>query len=127
MKKAVFVKYDEMPEASPHEDVYFKPMMGDNVGFTIIRFTKGVELPTDHEHADEQMGYCLKGKVEWIVRDDSGEWTETLTPGMAYLFPPHTYHGLRALEDSEFIEVYCPPERHRDVAKKLGLSLSETK
>ena len=128
MKKAVFVKYDEIPEASPHEGVHFKPILCDGFGFTIVHFDKGLYIPpSEHEHADEQMGYCLKGKTEWIIQDESGEWKQMVTEGMAYSLPPHAAHGIRVLEESVYVEIWCPPERHRETAKKLGLSFSETK
>ena len=128
MKKAAFVHYDEISPVDYVKGVHVKPIMGDRVGATVVRFDKGLYLPaSEHEHADEQIGFCLKGKMEWTIRDDSGEWTQMVTEGMAYVLPPHTAHGVRVLEDSVYIEIWCPPERHRETAKKLGLSFSESK
>ena len=130
MGKAVFVNYEELPlGTAPFEGVRVRPMLGDTFGFTIVRFDKGLYIPvTEHVHDDEQMGYCIKGKIEWIIRDDAGEWTQMVTEGMAYHLPPNAAHGIRVLEDSVYVEMWSgPPERHRENANNLGLNFGNTK
>ena len=129
--KALFFNYSEISwigwtpvmgeSCIPANSMRLKPIVvADKVEASMIQFDKGA-YSSPHEHADVQIGFCLKGKVEFIIRDDSGEWTQMVTAGMAYVLPPNVAHGERVLEDTELIEIWSPSDRHKENAKKNGL------
>ena len=122
--RALFAKYDEIPwQDGRMKGIHIKPLTVGKLCATMIKWDKGTEFgPT--EHADEQIDFLLKGKVEWTIKDDEGERTEMVTEGMAIGLEPHVVHGGRALEDSMAVEIHCPRERHRELSKKLGLLVS---
>ena len=129
--KAHFFKYSEIPwinwtpvmgeSCIPAKSMRLKPIgVADKVEASMIQFDKGA-YSSPHEHADVQIGFCLKGKFEFTIRDESGEWKQMITPGMAYVFPPNVAHGERVLEDTELVEIWAPSERHYEEAKKNNL------
>ena len=122
--KALFVKYNEIPAVEGRKGIYVKPFVVDKLAAMIVRWDKGAEFGPE-KHADEQMDFFLKGKMEWTVIDDSGERKEIVTEGMALGLEPYVIHGGRALEDSMAVEIFCPANRHRELAKKLGLIVSD--
>ena len=124
--RAVFVKYDEISPVEPRQGINLKPFMVDNLGASLIKWDKGVQVPA-HDHADEQIDFCLKGKIEWTIKDESGERKEILTAGMVCGLEPHVVHTLNVLEDSVAIEIWCPADRHREIARKLGLIIGGDK
>jgi len=44
---------------------------------------------------------------------------------MALGIESNVIHGGKALEDSMAVEIFCPSDRHRALAKTLGLIVSE--
>ena len=124
--KALFVKYDEIPWWEAFKGVYGKPFVVDKLAATMIKWDKGAKFGP-HKHADEQIDFFLKGKMEWTIKDDSGERTEIVTEGMAVGLEPHVIHGGRALEDSMAVEIYYPSNRNIQRARKFGIIMSDTK
>ena len=124
--RAMFVKYDEIQPVELTKGIYVKPLVVDKLAASIVKWDKGAEFGP-HEHADEQIDFLLKGKMEWTVKDDSGERKEILTEGMAVGLEPYVFHAGKALEDSVAIEIFCPADRHREVARKLGLIVTPEK
>ena len=124
--KALFVKYDEIPPVEVRKGIHAKPFVVDKVAATIVKWDQGAEFGPE-SHADEQIDFFLKGKMEWTVRDSSGERKEIVTAGMAMGLEPHVIHSGKALEESQAVEIFCPADRHRELAKKLGLLVGEGK
>jgi quercetin dioxygenase-like cupin family protein len=113
--KSLFIKYDKAPWIQAAQGVRFKPIVVDKLGASIVEVSKGVQTPP-HEHADEQIDFCLKGKLEISIKDDKGERVEMFEQGMAFALEPHVPHGIKALEDSVLIEIWAPADRFRKVA-----------
>lgn len=65
---------------------------------------KGTLVPL-HNHEAVQVGYVIKGSIRFFKKDDSSFIT---VAGSGYLFDSNEYHGLEALEDTEFIECFAP-------------------
>jgi quercetin dioxygenase-like cupin family protein len=124
--KALFVKYDEIPAVERRKGIHVKPFVVDKLAATIVTWDKGAEFGPE-KHVDEQIDFFLKGKMEWTVKDDSGERKEIVTEGMAIGLEPHVTHAGRALEESVAVEIFYPSDRHRELAQKLGLIVSEAK
>ncbi|MBN9474800.1 MAG: cupin domain-containing protein [Burkholderiales bacterium] len=70
----------------------------------MIRFEKGVGIPSEHLHASNQFMYCLSGRYEYL---SSGV---TLTAGAFYCNPKGNVHGPTvAHEETIVIEIYDGP------------------
>ena len=124
--KAMFVKYDGIPFQEIQKGLRVKPFVVDKLCATIVKWDKGTVFGP-HEHADAQIDFLLKGKMEWTVEDDRGERKEIFSEGMVCGLDPYVYHTGIALEDSMGVEIFCPPDRHVELARKLGLLVSEVK
>lgn len=70
----------------------------------LIRFERGVGIPSAHLHASNQFMYCLSGRYRYIPTG------LTLTPGVFYCNPKGCVHGPTiADETSIFLEIYDGP------------------
>ena len=58
-----------------------------------------------HSHEAAQMGFIISGKVEFFREDGS---TLLVTKGSSYYFKSYEKHGLRVLDDTDFIECFAP-------------------
>lgn len=113
--KSLFVKYNEIPWKEAMPGVRIKPIIVDKLGASVVELDKGVITPP-HEHDDEQIDFCLKGKMEISIKDEKGERVELFEEGMAFAIEPHVSHGITALEDSVLVEMWAPADRLRKVA-----------
>ncbi len=59
-----------------------------------------------HNHPAVQIGFVVKGRIEFKRGDDSHVFVAE--QGDSYLFGPNEYHGARALIDSEAVECFAP-------------------
>ncbi len=66
---------------------------------------KGATLPM-HHHDPVQIGICLTGRVRFLAENPADEFEAT--PGDGYVIASNQIHGLEAIEDSTYIEVFCP-------------------
>ena len=66
---------------------------------------KGSGLPL-HNHRATQIGFILRGKIRFLAETPEGEFEAE--PGQSYVFSRFVVHGLTALEESEYIEVFVP-------------------
>jgi len=76
---------------------------GDAISAVHWDFSEGAELP-EHEHAEEQFGYIIKGGFEVTI----GGETCVLRAGEAYYVPPHTLHKFVSLGPTQAIDVFTP-------------------
>ena len=60
-----------------------------------------------HSHAEEQMGYVIKGKIEFFVGDP--ETLYVFEGGTFFHFESNEPHRSHVLEDSMVIDVFSPP------------------
>ena len=58
-----------------------------------------------HSHHSEQIGYVVRGKLLMIVDGKSKIYEE----GQSYFVPSQSEHSAESVEDSVFIDVFCPP------------------
>jgi len=78
----------------------------EDTGATIalIRFDKGVGIPSPHSHASNQFMFCMEGRYEYTKTG------VTLTAGSFYWNPKGHVHGpTMAHEDTIFLEMYDGP------------------
>ena len=61
------------------------------------------EVPL-HSHKEHQIGYVIKGKLQFFTEDEEFLANE----GDSYVFESHEKHGAKILEDSEVIDVFSP-------------------
>ena len=76
---------------------------GDKTLMGQFRIAKGAAVPT-HSHPHEQTGFMVSGKLRFNV---AGEIT-VAEPGDSWCIPSDTEHGMYALKDSVYIEVFSP-------------------
>ena len=91
---------------------------GENVMFLLVEMEPGSVIPL-HSHPHEQMGICLKGKVEF----QGGEKTFIVEPKTVYVIPPNEKHGAKPIgeEKTVVLEVFSPPREDY-----LGIVASKT-
>lgn len=63
------------------------------------RFRKGTGAEL-HQHPEEQIVYCVEGKLEATLGEGAGAERFVLEPGEAAVNPSNVPHGVIALEDS---------------------------
>ena len=66
---------------------------------------KGASIPL-HSHEPVQIGMCLTGKVRFFGANPKDEFEAAAGDG--YVIAANKPHGLAALEDSTYMEVFCP-------------------
>ena len=66
---------------------------------------KGASIPL-HNHRPTQIGFLVSGHARFFGATDADAFE--VKPGDGYVINPNAQHGLEALEDSVYIEVFCP-------------------
>jgi len=70
----------------------------------LIRFDRGIGIPSPHSHASNQFMFCLEGRYEYTSTG------VVLTPGCFYCNPRGHVHGpTMAHEDTVVLEIYDGP------------------
>lgn len=79
---------------------------GERVMFLHIEMEPGSVVPL-HSHPHEQMGICLKGKVEFQTEGKP----VAVEPDMVYVFRSNEKHGAKPLgrEGAILLEAFSPP------------------
>jgi quercetin dioxygenase-like cupin family protein len=57
-----------------------------------------------HSHKEHQIGYVIKGKLQFFTENEEFMAEE----GDSYVFESNEKHGAKILEDSEVIDVFSP-------------------
>ena len=65
----------------------------------------GAVIPL-HRHAPTQIGYVVSGRAKFLAAAEEGAFE--VATGDSYVFGPNIQHGTEALEDTVYIEVFCP-------------------
>lgn len=104
----ILIQTDDLEWSPKSLDGLYQKMLWRNeatgASIALIRFDKGVGIPSAHLHASNQFMYCLKGKYRYIPTGI------TLVPGSYYCNPKGCVHGPTiADEDSVFLEIYDGP------------------
>lgn len=76
----------------------------DKYALKIIRLNKGHRFSLQHHEVKTESWYFTKGVMEVQLEEKVFQ----AKPGDVVHVPPKTVHRLKALEDSEFIEVSTP-------------------
>lgn len=76
---------------------------GDKTTLIEVALAEGAVVP-GHTHPHEQIGYVAKGRVRFLV----GNETKELAAGDSYLVPGEVAHEVTALEASVCIDVFAP-------------------
>jgi quercetin dioxygenase-like cupin family protein len=77
---------------------------GDNAMTVYITVEKGREVPV-HTHPHEQIGYLQSGRARFQIGDEQ----QVLESLDGYSIPGNVPHGVLALEDCIFVDVFSPP------------------
>lgn len=100
----MFTKSDEGGFAEVLEGVKLKTLAhGRHTLLSTIRISKGATIPS-HRHPQEQTGYLVSGRLDFIIGDDHFD----AGPGDSWNIAGDVPHGATALEDSTVIEVFSP-------------------
>lgn len=59
-----------------------------------------------HSHPEEQMGFVIKGRIEFYVGETKKPFL--FEAGSFFRFEPNESHGSRVLEDAVVIDVFTP-------------------
>jgi 2,4'-dihydroxyacetophenone dioxygenase len=93
---------DKTLDGLSHKMLWRDEESGASIG--LIRFRKGVGIPSPHSHASNQFMFCLQGRYRYVPTG------VVLTPGSFYWNPKGCQHGpTEAEEDSVLLEVYDGP------------------
>jgi len=84
--------------------IYRKTLIYNNNMMLCHFFLKeNSEVPL-HSHKEHQIGYVLKGKLQFFTENEEFMAKE----GDSYVFESNEKHGAKILEDSEVIDVFSP-------------------
>lgn len=77
---------------------------GERAMAVYITIKKGSEVPL-HTHPHEQIGYLQSGRALFRIGDEE----RVLEALDGYSIPSNVPHGVTALEDCIFVDVFSPP------------------
>lgn len=77
---------------------------GERAMAVYITIAKGSEVPL-HTHPHEQIGYLQSGRALFRIGDEE----RVLEALDGYSIPGNVPHGVKALEDCVFVDVFSPP------------------
>ncbi len=83
-----------------------RSVCGENLMVTRYEVKAGSEFGA-HRHSEEQMGYVVRGCIEFFVGEP--ERRSLFEAGTFFRFAPEERHRSRVLEDSLVIDVFAPP------------------
>ena len=81
-------------------------LTGKNLMIQCVEAKAGAEFE-GHSHAEEQMGYVIRGSIEFFVGEEAR--SVVMEAGTFFHFAPHERHASRALEDVKILDVFSPP------------------
>lgn len=76
---------------------------GSDMLLAEMTLANGMRIPL-HNHIHEQVGYLVRGRLEFIVGDERS----ILEAGSGYLVPSNVPHQINVLEDSVVIDIFSP-------------------
>ena len=103
---ALVLSCNEIPETVVSDLAIRRTITGENLMLTRYEAKAGAEFEA-HSHAEEQIGYVIKGRVEFFVGDPEVRYE--FTEGTFFRFEPNERHRSRALEDSMVVDIFSPP------------------
>ena len=95
----------ELPTVQLGEGITADVLLGERLNINVVTLGPNVLAPV-HTHAEEQMGYVVRGSCDFI----DAERTVRLEAGDTYHALPGAPHGARAHADGcLIIDVFSPP------------------
>ena len=85
-----------------------RSVCGENLMVTRYEVKAGSEFGA-HRHPEEQMGYVIRGCIEFFVGEPESRFL--FETGTFFRFAPNEPHRSRVLEDSLVIDVFAPPRQ----------------
>ncbi|MGV9173605.1 MAG: cupin domain-containing protein [Promethearchaeia archaeon] len=97
---------DSLDFQNPLPGIYRKTLRyNKDLMLCFFKLEEGSQIPL-HEHESQQMGYVLKGKIEFITENDENNFIAV--PGDSYIFKSYERHGAMILKTAKVIEVFSP-------------------
>jgi quercetin dioxygenase-like cupin family protein len=103
---ATVLKETEIAPKAISEIAQRRLLTGKNLMIQCVEAKAGAEFQA-HSHAEEQMGYVIRGSIEFFLGEDAE--SVVMEAGTFFHFAPHERHASRALEDVMIIDVFSPP------------------
>jgi len=103
----IFVKREDAKQFSTIPGVKNTILItGEKQMFVLIEIASTAKIPL-HSHVNEQVGICLKGKVEFLTETEP----VVIEENMSYVFKSNEKHGCRPLskERVTLLESFSPP------------------
>lgn len=106
-----FFDFDQIDYKIKRKNVSIKSITGEKSQLCIIRMEAGEK--TFHQHAEEQIGLILNGKVEMTIGDEK----KILKANHGYYIPSGIAHGfnVHGQEGVEYIEIFTPPKENNNI------------
>jgi quercetin dioxygenase-like cupin family protein len=104
MKKAVFNRWEDMPQTEMTPQIRRRLISGDHVMAVEFRFDKGAII-AEHHHMHEQLSHIISGKAEFAV----GGETRVMETGDVLYIPANIPHSAAILEDTVTLDIFSPP------------------
>lgn len=83
--------------------------------FNYLKIAKGKVFGRHYHKHKVELFYLVKGKIVVEVIDKKGGKTFVVGQGEGFIIEPHDFHSLRALEDTEIVELLSEPYSKEDV------------
>jgi len=103
---ALVIRSNEVPPKVLSALAQRRTVTGDTLMITRYEAKAGAEFEA-HSHPEEQMGYVIKGRVEFFVGEN--EERHVFEAGSFFRFAPNERHRSRVLEDAMVVDVFSPP------------------
>jgi mannose-6-phosphate isomerase-like protein (cupin superfamily) len=85
----------------------------------ILEIKKGNTFGGHYHKEKEELFYIVFGKVEFIIENEQGTFTESLGKGDCFLVEPYDTHTICALQDTIIVEVLSHPYSKEDTYENL--------
>jgi quercetin dioxygenase-like cupin family protein len=102
--------WTSLPEDNPIPLLNRSKLETEKVLAARIKLGKGCRVAL-HSHESEQIAIILSGKALWTLGADGSpdQHKVEVTGGQVVHLPSFVPHGVEALEDTEVIDILCPP------------------
>lgn len=104
---AKFIRTEEMEWKRSPVNTKIIAVTGKNLGGLLARLEKGTTMEP-HKHAEEQLGFVIRGAVEWVVGPKLR--SHITKAGAFYFFESEEIHGIRnTLKKTVLLDMFGPP------------------
>ena len=103
---ALVLSSDEIPETVVSGLAIRRTITGENLMLTRYEAKAGATFE-GHSHPEEQVGYVIKGRVEFFIGEPEVRYEFTAVP--FFRFEPKERHRSRALEDIMVVDIFSLP------------------